>query len=72
MKNETQHKIGFYICHCGSNIADTVNVAEVRDHAGTLPGVVISRDYRFMCSDPGQELIKSEERWRSLIRLSRL
>jgi len=50
MKNNVQHKIGFYICHCGSNIADTVNVAEVRDHAGTLPGVVISRDYRFMCS----------------------
>ena len=60
MKNDEQHKIGFYVCHCGSNIADTVNVAEVRDHAATLPCVVISRDYRFMCSDPGQELIKKD------------
>ncbi|MGC8792368.1 MAG: CoB--CoM heterodisulfide reductase iron-sulfur subunit A family protein [Bryobacteraceae bacterium] len=53
-------RIGVYICHCGTNIAGTVNVAAVRDFAATLPGVVVARDYKYMCSDPGQELIKSD------------
>ncbi|MFC1859974.1 FAD-dependent oxidoreductase [Chloroflexota bacterium] len=51
-------RIGVYICHCGSNIAGTVDVAEVARYAGTLDSVVISRDYRYMCSTPGQELIR--------------
>ncbi len=50
-------KIGVYICHCGSNIADTVDVQEVRDYISTAPHVTIAQDYKFMCSDPGQELI---------------
>ncbi len=53
-------RIGVYICHCGTNIAGTVNVAAVRDYAATLPGVVVARDYKYMCSDPGQELIKAD------------
>ncbi|MBN1223077.1 MAG: CoB--CoM heterodisulfide reductase iron-sulfur subunit A family protein [Candidatus Aminicenantes bacterium] len=53
-------KIGVYICHCGSNIANTVDVAKVREAASSLPHVVISRDYKFMCSDPGQELVKDD------------
>jgi len=53
-------KIGVYICHCGVNIAATVDVAEVARYAGTLPGVVLSRDYVFMCSDPGQDLIRKD------------
>jgi heterodisulfide reductase subunit A len=53
-------KIGVYVCHCGTNIAGTVDVEEVAKYAGTLPNVVVSRDYRYMCSDPGQELIKSD------------
>lgn len=52
-------RIGFFICHCGVNISSTVNVAEVRDYVSKLPNVVVSQDYKFMCSDPGQDLIKS-------------
>ncbi len=55
-----QEKIGVYICHCGSNIAGVVDVAEVSRWAGQLPGVVVSRDYKFMCSSPGQELIQKD------------
>jgi heterodisulfide reductase subunit A len=50
-------KIGVYICHCGINIAHTVDVEEVTRFASTLPDVVVARDYRYMCSDPGQALI---------------
>jgi heterodisulfide reductase subunit A len=53
-------RVGFYVCHCGHNIAGTVDVAEVARFAGTLPNVVVSRDYKYMCSDPGQELIVTD------------
>ena len=53
-------KIGVYICHCGSNIAGVVDVEEVSSWAQNLPGVVVSRDYKFMCSSPGQELIETD------------
>ncbi len=53
-------KIGVYICHCGSNIAGVVDVAEVARWAADLPGVAVARDYRFMCSSLGQELIKKD------------
>ncbi len=50
-------RIGVYICHCGINIAYKVDVEAVRDFAATLDHVVIARDYKFMCSNPGQQLI---------------
>ncbi|NWF77191.1 MAG: CoB--CoM heterodisulfide reductase iron-sulfur subunit A family protein [Chloroflexi bacterium] len=53
-------RIGVYICQCGLNIAGVVNVEEVAKYAGTLPNVVVSRHYRYMCSDPGQDLIKKD------------
>jgi len=53
-------RIGVYICHCGVNIAATVNVSEVRDFIAGAPNVVVARDYKFMCSDPGQDLIKQD------------
>jgi len=53
-------KVGVYICHCGSNIAGAVDVAEVARWAASLPDVVVARDYRFMCSSLGQELIKQD------------
>jgi len=53
-------KIGVYICHCGSNIAGVVDVAEVARWAATLPDVAVARDYRFMCSSLGQELIQKD------------
>ena len=55
-------RTGVYICHCGLNIAGVVNVEEVARYAGTLPSVVIAREYRYMCSDPGQDLIKNDIR----------
>ncbi len=59
---EEEPKIGVYICHCGENIAGAVNIEEVKKFAEKLPNVVVVRDYLFMCSDPGQELIKQDIR----------
>jgi len=53
-------RIGVYICHCGSNIAGTVDVQEVARWAAHLPNVVSSRDYKFMCSSLGQEMIEKD------------
>jgi heterodisulfide reductase subunit A len=54
-------KIGVYICHCGSNIAGVVDVEDVARWAKeNFPEVAISRDYKFMCSSPGQELIEKD------------
>jgi heterodisulfide reductase subunit A2 len=53
-------RIGFYICHCGINIAYKVRVEEVAAFARRLPNVVVARDYKFMCSDPGQEMIEKD------------
>ena len=60
MHIEYETRVGVYICHCGLNIAGTVDVEELTKYAATLPNVVISRDYRYMCSDPGQDLIKND------------
>jgi len=62
-------RIGVYVCHCGSNIAGTVDVHAVTEHAAMLPGVAISREYKYMCSDPGQELIKQDIRDHALDRI---
>ncbi len=56
----TRPKIGVYICHCGINIAATVDVEEVVRFASTLPDVVVARNYSYMCSDPGQALITED------------
>jgi len=53
-------RIGVYICHCGSNIEGTVDTEEVTRFAQGLDSVVVARDYKFMCSEPGQELIKKD------------
>jgi heterodisulfide reductase subunit A len=55
-------RIGVYICHCGINIGATVDVPEVAQYAGKLPHVVVARDYMYMCSDPGQEMIQQDIR----------
>jgi heterodisulfide reductase subunit A len=62
-------RIGVYICHCGTNIAGTIDVRALAEYAATLPGVAIARDYKYMCSDPGQELIKQDIRDFKLNRL---
>ena len=55
-------KIGVYVCHCGSNIAGMVDCAEVARWAGGLKDVAAARDYKFMCSSLGQELIERDIR----------
>ena len=53
-------RIGVYVCHCGTNIAGTIDVESVADYAGELDGVAVARHYTYMCSDPGQALIKED------------
>jgi len=50
-------RIGVFVCHCGLNIAKTVRVSELAEFAATLPDVAVAKDYKFMCSTPGQEMI---------------
>ncbi len=54
---EEEKRIGVYVCWCGTNIAKMVDVVDVAKEIGKLPNVVIAKDYKYMCSDPGQELI---------------
>lgn len=59
----SEERIGVYVCHCGTNIAGVVDVEEVAQWAaGRLKdrGVVIARDYKFMCSSLGQEMIEKD------------
>ncbi|MCL5040315.1 MAG: CoB--CoM heterodisulfide reductase iron-sulfur subunit A family protein [Firmicutes bacterium] len=53
-------RTGVYVCHCGSNIAEKVDCARVREFASELKNVVVARDYQYMCSEPGQELIRQD------------
>jgi len=62
-------RIGVYVCHCGTNIAGVVDVKSVAEDSAALPGVVVSRDYKYMCSDPGQELIQRDIREHRLNRV---
>jgi len=60
--NNGAPRIGVYVCHCGVNISARVNIDEVVAFAKTLPLVSEAREYKFMCSDPGQELIQEDLR----------
>lgn len=53
-------RVGVYICHCGLNIAGVIDVKKLREEISKEPGVVIARDYQFMCSRPGQEMIAKD------------
>ncbi|MCD6485006.1 MAG: CoB--CoM heterodisulfide reductase iron-sulfur subunit A family protein [Candidatus Odinarchaeota archaeon] len=59
-------KIGVFVCHCGLNIAETVDVKRVAEEISQIPGVVVSTDYTYMCSDPGQNLIQKSIREKNL------
>ncbi len=52
-------RIGVFVCHCGTNIAATVDVKKVAETLGHEPGVVFSTEYQYMCSQSGQDLIKN-------------
>jgi len=53
-------RVGVFVCHCGSNIAGTVDCAAVASAARAMPGVVHASDYKYMCSEPGQKLIQDK------------
>ena len=55
-----EQKIAVYFCHCGTNIAGKVDVDKVVAWAAEQPNVAIAREYKYMCSDPGQDLIKQD------------
>jgi heterodisulfide reductase subunit A len=55
-------KIGVYVCECGINIAATVNVSELVRFAQGLPNVAVARQYKYTCSEPGQNTIKEDIR----------
>ena len=55
-------KVGVYVCDCGINIAATVNVPEVVAFSKRLPNVVVARENKYMCSEPGQNMIKDDIR----------
>ena len=52
-------RIGVFVCHCGTNIAGTIDVKAVAEAIKTEPGVVFSTDYQYMCSQAGQDMIKN-------------
>ncbi len=69
---QDKERIGVYVCHCGSNIAATVDVENVAQWAGEElddRGVVVARDYKFMCSSLGQELIQADIKEQGLTRV---
>ena len=51
-------RIGVFVCHCGTNIAGTVDVAKVAEELGKVDGVVFSTHYTYMCSSAGQQMIE--------------
>jgi heterodisulfide reductase subunit A len=51
-------RVGVFICHCGNNIAGTIDVARVAEETRKLPGVAYATDYMYTCSEPGQDEIK--------------
>jgi len=67
--NVSKIRTGVYICRCGTNIAATVDVVQVAEYARGLDDVVVSREYTYMCSDPGQDLIKQDIREHGLNRV---
>jgi len=63
------NKIGVYVCHCGTNIAGKVDSHGVAEWAKGLRNVAAARDYKFMCSDPGQDMIAQDIRRLGLTRV---
>ena len=69
MGNKEEPRIGVYVCHCGVNIAGVVDVKEVAEYAKKLKNVVLAKDYKYMCSEPGQNLIKEDIKEHNLNRI---
>jgi heterodisulfide reductase subunit A2 len=68
IENE-EPRIGVYVCHCGINIGGVVDVPAVAEYAKTLPNVVLAKDYKYYCSDPGQQAIQDDIKEHNLNRI---
>ena len=64
--SEPKRKVGVFICHCGGNISDVVDVKAVREFASEQEDVALATDFRFMCSNEGQECLQKEIREKGL------
>lgn len=62
-------RIGVYICHCGTNISQMVDIKKVVEFASQLDNVVAAREHKYMCSDPGQDMIKKDVKKLKLTRV---
>jgi len=62
-------RIGVYICHCGGNISDTVDVAKVKEDITKCKGVKVCQTYEYMCSKPGQDMIERDIKEQKLNRV---
>ena len=69
LKNMEEPRIGVFVCHCGTNIAGFVDVKEVVEFASKLPNVVLAIDERYVCSEPGQALIRNSIKKHNLNRV---
>ncbi|MGQ4891776.1 MAG: CoB--CoM heterodisulfide reductase iron-sulfur subunit A family protein [Candidatus Njordarchaeia archaeon] len=56
----TNDRIGVYVCHCGGNISDVVDVEKVVEAIKNYPGVVVAKHFMFMCSEAGQQMIEED------------
>ena len=57
VKKYEEPRIGVFVCHCGTNIAGSINIKAVQEYARTLPNVIVADEYQYMCSTPGQNKI---------------
>lgn len=62
-------RIGVYVCHCGHNISKAVDCSRVVHEMSTLDGVEVVKEYKYMCSDPGQEMIRNDIKEKNLNRI---
>ena len=69
VETSEEPKIGVYVCHCGINIGGVVDIEAVKDYAATLPNVVVAEEYKYFCSDPGQEKIQNDIKEKGLNRV---
>ena len=72
MAEDNEHeelRIGVYVCSCGHNIGSVIDTTNVAEYAATLPDVVVSKAYMYMCADPGQNLIATDIKEQGLNRV---
>jgi heterodisulfide reductase subunit A-like polyferredoxin len=62
-------RVGVFVCHCGTNISATVDVEKVAEAAKSMPNVVFAMDYKYMCSEPGQGVVRDAIKEHNLNRI---